>query len=214
MKGCGHCGFSGQLVHKGSVVAERGSVDAGPYGEVELDLVWGLSRCPECGGPTLEAYNWSDALNDPADDLPGNVLYPTARDDSAIPPRVRKYLASARKVKGVEPGFFALGIRRVLEAVCDEEGANGPTLVKQLQDLAQKGRIPAGFDHMATQLRELGNLGAHVADVEVESTDVPVIEDFAEAILEYLYRSPAKVEMVRKALDERRRAITAEPEPR
>jgi len=205
MNGCGHCGFSGQLVHKGNVVAERESVDAGNYGEVEVQLVWGLSRCPECGGPTLEAYNWSDAFNEPDDELPSNVLYPTARDDSAIPVRVRKYLLSARKVKGVEPGFFALGMRRVLEAVCDEEGASGQTLVNQLQDLAHRGRIPAGFDEMATQLRHLGNLGAHVSDVEVESNDVPVIEDFAEAILEYLYRSPAKVEAVRQALEERRR---------
>ncbi len=115
MNGCGHCGFSGQLVHKGNVVAERESVDAGNY------------------------------------------------------------------------------------------GASGQTLVNQLQDLAHRGRIPAGFDEMATQLRHLGNLGAHVSDVEVESNDVPVIEDFAEAILEYLYRSPAKVEAVRQALEERRR---------
>lgn len=128
----------------------------------------------------------SDAFNEPDDDLPTNVLYPTARDDSTIPARVRKYLFSARKVKGVEPGFLALGMRRVLEAVCDEEGASGETLVKQLQDLAHRGRIPAGFDDMATQLRHLGNLGAHVADVEVEPSDVPVIEDIAEAILDYL----------------------------
>jgi hypothetical protein len=33
--------------------------------------------------------------------------------------------------------------------------------------------------------------------------DVPLIQEFADAILDYLYRAPAKVQAVEAALDER-----------
>jgi hypothetical protein len=53
---------------------------------------------------------------------------------------------------------------------------------------------------MAQQLRLIRNLGAHNAGDEVTEEDVPIILDFLEAILEYLYVAPAKIEVVRQRL--------------
>ena len=91
-------------------------------------------------------------------------------------------------------------IGRTLEAVCNHENAQGRNLAQKLNDLAQKDKIPNTLVEMAQQLRELRNLGAHEAEDEVTETDVPIIIDFVEAILEYLYVAPAKIEAVRTRL--------------
>jgi hypothetical protein len=48
-------------------------------------------------------------------------------------------------------------------------------------------------------VKELRNLGAHDAEDEITEADVPIILDFLEAILEYLYVAPARVAAVQAA---------------
>ena len=72
-------------------------------------------------------------------------------------------------------------------------------LAERLKNLANSGRIPQTLAEMAQQLRLLRNLGAH--DDEVTEEDVPIILDFLEAILEYLYVAPAKIAAVQARLD-------------
>ena len=84
----------------------------------------------------------------------------------------------------------------MLETVCNEEAASGKDLFEKLDDLARKGRIPATLADVAHELRRLGDLGAHDEDVAMAPGDVLIIEDLADAILEYLYRAPAKLAAV------------------
>jgi hypothetical protein len=95
---------------------------------------------------------------------------------------------------------ISLRIPWALEAACNHEQAQGRTLAQKLNYLAQNGRIPNTLAEMAHQLKELRNLGAHDAEDEVTENDVPIILDFLEAILEYLYVAPAKIEAVRTRL--------------
>ncbi len=53
---------------------------------------------------------------------------------------------------------------------------------------------------IADQLRVLRNMGAHANDEEVESYDVPMIEEFIDAIFEYLYVAPHKFTRLKKSL--------------
>ena len=87
-----------------------------------------------------------------------------------------------------------------MEAACNHEQAQGRTLAQKLNYLAENGRIPNTLAEMARQLKELRNLGAHDAEDEVTEQDVPIILDFLETILEYLYVAPAKIEAVRTRL--------------
>jgi Domain of unknown function (DUF4145) len=130
------------------------------------------------------------------------------RDNQAIPEKVRVRFDAARKVKVAEPGLYAVGIRRMLETVCNEEGAAGKELFEKLDDLAHKDRIPGTLAEAAHQLRKLGNLGAHDAEVDVEAADVPVIADLAEALLEYLYRAPAQLAAVQAGLAKRKKSAS------
>ncbi|MFL5699366.1 MAG: DUF4145 domain-containing protein [Ktedonobacteraceae bacterium] len=74
-------------------------------------------------------------------------------------------------------------------------------LAQRLDKLAASGRIPLPLAQMALQIKQLRNLGAHAAEDEVNEVDVPIILDFLEAILEYLYVAPAKIEAVRARLN-------------
>jgi hypothetical protein len=197
-KGCGHCGFPGELEHKGNTVVETSSDDVRDYGEIEWTRYWSLKRCPACREPTLSEIWWSDDVSSP-DEEP-TAIYPTPRDNSAVPENVSEKYDRALKVKKVDPGLYAVGIRRMLEAVCNDKGVRTGDLFDRIDALAENRAIPGTLQAQAQRLRRLGNLGAHDKDIDVEEADVPIIEDFAEAILEYLYRAPAKLDALEASL--------------
>jgi hypothetical protein len=192
--------------HQENVIVKRHTEDVPGYGPMDWAVIWSLWRCPGCEQPTLWRYAWSDDIGEP---MAEERLYPTARDNSALPDKVRKRYDAALRVRRIDPDFYAAGIRRMVETICNHEGAQGQDLFHKLDDLASKGRIPETLAKMAHQLRTFGRIGVHDEEIEVASADVPIIEDFAEAILEYMYRAPAKLAAVTEGLKERRLKATS-----
>jgi hypothetical protein len=204
---CGHCGFAGDLEKKGQVLVHRETYTDDRTGmSLDYDTYVQIFVCPSCDDLTVDRYDWSDVM-DP-EDAESEVLYPRALDISGLPATVAKEYARAHRTKD-EPVFYALGVRRTLEALCTAEGAQGKTLFDRLKNLADTGRLPDVFVEMATILRRYGNLGAHHSDDEPTPEDVAIVGEFAEAIIEYLYRAPAKVTAVRAALDARQKRGTS-----
>ncbi|HEY1690393.1 MAG TPA: DUF4145 domain-containing protein [Solirubrobacteraceae bacterium] len=201
--GCGHCGFKGELERKDDVVAAQETEWDERIGDITIETRWTLARCPNCERPTLESYVWVEPIYSEPDDARFERIYPTLLDNDALPQRVRAQLDAAYRVKVVDPSFYAVGIRRTLEAVCNERGASARTLEGQIQILVDRDELPKVFAAMAAQLRRLGNWGAHDSATSVLEQDVPLIEEFADAILDYLYRAPAKVHAVEAALKDR-----------
>lgn len=169
---------------------------------------WFLYRCPRCEKATLEEDWWCDEASDPEIDT-STQLFPMPRDNSAIPGRVLQAYWEANRIKGESPSLYAVGIRRMVEAVCKDQGGPKGSLEDMLDRLAEEGRLPSQLAEMGHQLRARGNLGAHVDDVEVTKDDVPVIEEFADAILEYVYRAPAKIAAAQASLEARKAATGA-----
>jgi Domain of unknown function (DUF4145) len=197
---CGHCGFAGPIKHKGDVIVHQEVEGDFHRGGIVWSTIVSVYVCPKCEEPTVWQYIWTRDLFEQHGD---RRLYATLRDNSPVPSRVRARLDEALRIKTISPSYYAVSIRRMLETVCNEEGASGRDLFQKLDDLVSKQRIPAQLADVAHQLRELGNLGAHDADVEISPEDVPVIEDLADAILEYLYRAPTKLASVQQALSQR-----------
>lgn len=184
---------------------ETRSAEVDVYGTIEFRTYWLLHRCPRCLKATLIEDWWCDEVSDPEIDT-STQLFPAPRDNSTIPARVLNPYWEANRIKGEAPSLYAVGIRRTLEAVCKTEGATKGTLENMLDDLVAKGRLPAQLAAMGHQLRDRGNLGAHVDDdVALTREDVPVIEDFADAILEYIYRAPAKIADAEASLEARKK---------
>ncbi len=117
-----------------------------------------------------------------------------------LPEPIEKKYKAALRVQDIEPSACAVLAGRTLEAICNYENAIGKSLSEKLNNLVGLERIPKTLAEMAHQLRQIRNLGAHDAEDEVTEEDVPIILDFLEAILEYLYVAPAKIAAVQARL--------------
>jgi hypothetical protein len=197
---CGHCGFDGQLDPKELVELERG-IDTHEGDDWDWAKGVRIAVCPVCKEPSLWTWIWHEGWGDPPEDVAR--IYPTPRDHSVLPERVKTRLDEALRVRKISPDLYAVQIRRTLEAIANDKEAVGENLFQKLDDLAAKGVIPETLANIAHELRELGNLGAHDAEISVEPADVPVIEGLLDALLEHLYLAPAKLEAVKNLMDQR-----------
>lgn len=177
MLNCGHCGFDGPVELKGTVDVERSEQYIKGYGQLQSFRKWFLYRCPVCHEPTLKGW-WESELTDFQFDEPRQI-YPTPRDNGALPESVRKRYDAALKVRNLND---------------------------RLDELVVDGVLPEPIGALAHQIRSLRNFGAHDNDWDVEERDVPAIEDFAEVILEYLYRAPAQLDALRTSVEKRKKA--------
>lgn len=196
---CPHCFQRTALrVRSTYVHVEEKDPPGSPY---RLIKAWRLLQCVSCERPVLQDVTWWEI--DP-DYERIDVVYPVAANRSyeGLPEDVARAYEACLKVQSVEPNAYAVLVGRLLEVVAVEEGVQGRRLVDQLRVLADSGRIPPTLAEMADQLRQIRNLGAHAQAGDVSEADVPVIADFADAIIEYLYRAPAKIAAVRSRLDQ------------
>jgi len=158
-----------------------------------------LTRCGTCLEGLLYRYI------DPYDSVPQithgtfqlaeyELVWPHPGDlHPSVPTSVRKIYSEAAAIKGRAPNAFANQIRRSLEAVCKDRGANHRVLAENLQELASRREIPPTLTEMTDVLRQLGNIGSHAGDEEIDPDYVDVIDDFFRAIVEYVYIAPYKV---------------------
>ena len=149
-----------------------------------------------------------EAIGGQADIYPtlakNRILYPGSKKAKTplinLPKTIERNYFAALKVQDIEPSACAVLVGRTLEAVCNYEKATGKTLSDKVNNLVNSDRIPRTLAEMAHQLRQIRNFGAHDAEDEVTEEDVPIILDFLEAILEYLYVAPAKIAAVQARL--------------
>lgn len=144
-------------------------------------------------------------VGDPADPIlfeefsdDNKILYPqekTIESQWMLPYKVSLAYSSALKVQKIDAGAFAIMVGRTLEEICRYEKAKGKVLADKIKSLADSGRIPQVLAAMLMQLRLLRNLAAHTSEDNyvVTEEDVPIIREFIDAVLEYLYIAQAKI---------------------
>jgi hypothetical protein len=160
-----------------------------------------LLKCISCSMPTIQQHTLYAGLLYREWPTVTDILYPSAKTPlTNLPPIIENRYQAALKVRNIEPSACAVLIGRTLEAVCKHEKAEGKTLADKIDNLLRSNRIPKPLAEMAGQIRQIRNLGAHEAEDEVTEEDVPIILDFLEVILEYLYVAPAKIEALRTRL--------------
>jgi hypothetical protein len=179
------------------------------HSETFIYTTWYIMQCSGCSKPAVTQVTKSSKLVSPRqwkDSLPSvDVLYPTGKTPlTNLPEVIEKKYAEALRVSNISPSSCAVLVRKTLEAVCKHENAPGRVLADKLKNLADTGRIPQTLVDVALHLRQLGNLGAHFDEDEVTETDVLIILDFVELLLEYLYVAPAKIEAVKQRLNKQK----------
>lgn len=199
---CDHCGNRATFVIRAEYTDFRDAADGYHYTE-KAYTTWYIMQCQTCFRPTfLESSKIVNGdLNKTIIGPFTAILYPAERKPLAdLPEAIEKKYKEALLVRNISPSSCAVLIRKILEAICEYENAHGRVLADKLRDLANSGRIPQPLADVATHLKQLGNLGAHFNEDEVTKDDVPIILDFVELLLEYLYVAPMKIEAVRRKL--------------
>lgn len=210
---CGHCGKPA-VFHERASGTKYGEVPVNPFKsgyDFQTVITWRVMECVLCAKPTLVEetvdYNLDRArlhnLSVVIDSAETRVLYPETAGRiplTNLPIAVEKAYKGALAVQDIEPNLCAVAAGRTLEAICNHEQVKGKDLKEKLNNLAEADRIPKTLAEMARQLRQIRNLGAHAAEVEITGLDIPIILHFVEAILEYLYVAPAKIAAVEARL--------------
>jgi Domain of unknown function (DUF4145) len=161
--------------------------------------VYEILKCPACDGVTFQRGYFHDQFPEEWQPV---VLYPTeAKKVDGLPTEIERAYAAALAVKGIEAHAFAVLVRRLLEMICLDKGAQGRNLFEQLKFLVQTGVIPQQLIDIANGLRNFGNIGAHAAGVQLSENEVPVIDALCRAILEYVYGAPHLVALAQQTLD-------------
>lgn len=98
----------------------------------------------------------------------------------------------------------AMMARSALQTVMRQQGATGPNLYAEINDLADRGTLPTTLKEWAHELRELGNDSAHPSPDdeegeghEVDPEDAQDIVNFLDFLLEYTYDVPKRIEHYR-----------------
>ena len=173
-----------------------------PYTD-EAYTKWQLLLCPACRKVLLLEKKW-DTFNidfETGYEVEEELLYPAnIITTEGLPEKVRKSFEAALRVRNVEPNAFAVLIGRTLEFICKDRNAKGKNLNEKLDYLSSIQDIPGSLAKMAHSIRALRNIGAHASDDNITESDVPVLIQFTESILDYVYRAPARLEAVKRRI--------------
>lgn len=204
---CGHCGQQTVFIIRAQG-SQYGSIPDDNYKDGQYITEWHILECQRCKKPTLEEVeiSYEFVINDvyggmePVSYKP-TILYPGSKTRSPltnIPKTIETEYLLALKQQDFDSTACVIMAGRALEAVCLYEKATGGTLSAKLNNLAESGRISKTIAEMAHQIRQIRNLGAHGLEGKVTEDDVPIILDFLEVFLMYLYVVPAKIAIIQE----------------
>lgn len=199
---CGHCGQQTVFIIRAQG-SQYGAVPDVNYKDGQDITEWRTLECQRCKKPTLEEVkiSYEFVIDDvyggmEAASVEPTILYPEPKTRlplTNLPKTIEVAYLLALKQQDFDPAACAVMAGRTLEAVCTHENATGGDLKAKLINLADSGRISTTIAEMAHQLRQIRNLGAHDHEDRVTEEDVPIILDFLEVLLMYLYVVPAKI---------------------
>lgn len=197
---CVNCG--NKATH-GIVYSHESTIDV-PVGEKPTDIFkmpffYTMTECETCEGIMMFCYPEDYTLKD------GKLLYPQYNElhDSSIPKVTRRIYADASRIKKISPNASSVMIRKALESICKDKGAEGATLGRKLEDLSKKKILPSTLIETGHILREIGNIGAHADEQDVKEDELDTMDDFFKFMVDYIYVTPAKLEMIKKRIKEK-----------
>ena len=202
---CYHCGNKGLMPIEHMHSHDYGGPEFDSVGncvgrELEEQFKWYLLSCPVCHKVTLREEYTNECFRDY--DTTIETLYPkTTIDYTGVPENIKTAFESALKVKNIDLAICSLALRRVLEAICKEKGANGKTLELMISDMINRGILPQMFDDACWIVRQLGNSAAHADSAKFTVYQVDQTIDFMQNIISYLYSLPIKMQKMRSTVE-------------
>ncbi len=99
------------------------------------------------------------------------------------------------------PRAAAAMARRTLEAICEDQGETTGTLQQRIAALKTAGKLHETLSDWATEVRLVGNVGAHFDPIKDVSLDeAKALCAFVQELLKFIYEMPAQLRR-RRAID-------------
>lgn len=111
-----------------------------------------------------------------------------------LPPTVRHvYSETLLALTNRSPVLAGIGLRALLESVCNEKNSKGKDLLQRVDDLAIKGVLTPAGAAILHKIRTLGNAAAHEAKPHTDA-QLALAMDIVEHLLKDVYILPRQVE--------------------
>ena len=195
---CRYCGNKTKLDIVGKYT------EYGDPTELDWEMNWLLLKCSVCGKISFSSlYSGEDSKiynNDGSFDYEKfyTTLYPIETyQEINVPEKVKKAFSSALKVYHIDKNICMIALRRTLEIICNDKGANGINLEKKIIDLSQKGIFPKPINEASDILRLIGNEAAHGDDINYNEQIIKEMINFTQIIIEYVYVIPYKIQNIK-----------------
>jgi hypothetical protein len=169
--------------------------------EFLFSLNYQMYSCPVCHKVTLlEIYH--DEMMHPLEGPEEKVIFPVSGiDDPAIPTRVKEAFESALKLRKIDTNACSMQLRRAMEIILVDQGAKERGLKDKIEEIANKGILPASLKEATFLTKKFGDSAAHGNELIADSTDIDSLIDFTEYVIEYLYIIPAKIQQFKKRIE-------------
>ncbi|HYC90690.1 MAG TPA: DUF4145 domain-containing protein [Thermoanaerobaculia bacterium] len=119
-------------------------------------------------------------------------------DDWRLPHGVRRiYDETYQAVSNNQPILAGIGIRAIVEAVCNEENAAGRNLQNRIDDLQTKSLITPAGAQVLHNLRFMGNAAAHEVKAHT-AQELRLALEVVEHLLAGVYIVPQRAEALKK----------------
>ena len=204
---CFHCGNTGLMNYVGNTYWTYDEVERNALGDVIYAVqieheYWHVFECPVCHKPVLISEYCFDAQ----ESMPEiKTEYPTiAVSRDGVPKDIYSAFESAVKTKGIDYSICLLSLRRVLEMICKDKGAEGRDLEKKIDDLIEKKIFPPMIEDACWIIRQMGNDAAHADKIPVYTYDIEQVIGYVATIIDYLYSLPHRVEKMKKKIKTRK----------
>jgi hypothetical protein len=155
---------------------------------------WAVLSCPRCCGFIALETNEPGASPEILKQFPEagaevNVAH--------LPPDVEgNYRDAIRVLEAGVPGAAAVQLRRTLEAAASHYGVTSGPLVQRIEKLIEAGNITTQFGDVLHHIRDVGNVGAHATDVNVDEETARRALRFTTQILRNLFEIPAELSAI------------------
>jgi hypothetical protein len=180
-------------------------------------------QCRGCSTISFAVQSWnSEDTDEQHQPITFQVLYPSRTIRKPIenyyylPPKVRiVYEETLTALSNKAPILAAIGIRAVVEAVCQDYGCTMQNLEKSIDRLVEKGHLAADQAVFLHLQRFMGNAAAHEIAAP-EQAELRAALDIAENLLINLYVLPVlakKMEKSQTQLAARKTRTKTNPNP-
>lgn len=205
---CQHCNNETLMQIKDSYKKESGSLlDDDYFYDMAIVLF-----CPICKNYNFINAYWDSTYGKTSGDeyklydgdlVNETYLYPTPpnlmmKKSDFIPHDVISNFIKAVNLKKHDEESCLIKLRKTLEMLCIDQKAEGSNLYEKISYLSEKNILPATLNSASTLTRKLGNIGAHEANLEINSTELKSVIDLVEYIIEYIYILPREIESLGK----------------